>query len=127
MSRTRAQGRDVDSEGSGCLGPALLDFDLENDSGICGHGQPGILPNFKIELASAPACIAEYQQAIIGSAGVRNRFEYIAGGCEPQLTPDLEGRLPVTKAPVQYQPDFIMDRPANVDGLMTNTPRLRFG
>ncbi|SVA89852.1 uncharacterized protein METZ01_LOCUS142706, partial [marine metagenome] len=79
VSRTCAQGRDVDSERSGCLGPALLNFDLENDPGICRHRQPSILLNFKVELASSPSRIAQYQQAIIGTAGMRNRFEYIAG------------------------------------------------
>src|SRR5688572_19698715 len=97
-------------------GPALLDRCLEDDGRIRGNGEPGVAAELRLELAAAPACVAERDQHGIRAVAQADSRENVRGRRQLDLGADGERGLEGLVRTVQHEAALRLDGAAVHDG-----------
>ena len=91
---------------------ALLDRRAEDQLGIGRQAEPGIAGHLVLELARAPAGVAQGHQQLARTLAPRHRLEDVARGGEAHAVGHRHGGVPVAQGLMQHETAVGLDRTA---------------
>ena len=98
----------------GCV-EAQLAWGIKQDMSGIRAGQPGVVGQFGLQLASIPAGIAQADQAAVRAAAVGNAEQHIGRGTQGQPVVEFDCSVKVHAGRMQDKATVDHDRPATED------------
>src|SRR6056297_690315 len=115
MAAGGLQGIDLDTEALDGFGPALIDWQIEQDVSLGHHVQPGVVAHFVLQLSGIPARIAQRHEKLLRPVPFSDGFENIARGRHRDARPDPHAGFPDRWPGMQHEAALGMHGTALVD------------